>query len=98
LAADATSSTGPATPGLAENANSASANTGSDEETPIGFWERDTLTGNWHGVRTKLDACVTLGLLDHARSGVTWPAGCPRAMESCKAIRANLRSMASTTR
>ena len=36
-------------------------------EAPPGFWEQDTLTGNWDGLRTRLaDAGITLGLQEQS--------------------------------
>lgn len=47
-------------PTAAEGTNDASP---AVEAKPTGFWERDTLTGDWGGARTKLvDGGITLGL------------------------------------
>jgi porin len=67
LADNPASPAGSSTPGLAEDAKGPEVKIGSNEEAAAGFWERDTLTGDWGGVRTKLiNAGVTLGLLDQS--------------------------------
>jgi len=45
------------------------------------LWEQDTLTGDWNGVRSRLeDAGVTFRVQEKARFGEIWPAGCDKGL------------------
>ncbi len=53
------------TPAMAADESTPAEGEAAAAEPPAGLWERDTLTGDWGGARTKLiDAGITLGLTE----------------------------------